>query len=319
MKRLKNVDVVIVGAGWTGLVLAKEIATRTGLQVVALERGKQRAAADYRDDMDELDYSIRLRMMQEVADETVTFRHTIRDRALPIRQHSSFYPGTGVGGSGEHWAAMSYRFLPDVFPLLTQTREKYGENRLPAGSMVRDWPMSYDDLEPYYDRAEKMLGVSGKAGNLRGRKIEGGNVFEGTRKDEYPTPPTKQPYIATKFRDAAVSLGYHPYPIPAATLSVPYTNPDGVSRNACAFCGFCERFGCMIGAKAQPSNTLLPVLRKRNNFEVRASCWVRRVTVKDGRATGVEYTNEKGEEFFQPADLVVLATFTMNNVRLLLL
>lgn len=319
MKRLKSVDVVIVGAGWTGLLLAKEIATRTGLHVVALERGPERTAVDYRDDMDELDYSIRLRMMQEVAEETVTFRHTPRDRALPVRQHSSFYPGTGVGGSGEHWSAQSYRFVPDVFPVLTQTKAKYGESRLPQDHMIRDWPFNYDDLEPYYDRAEKMMGVSGKAGNLQGRLIAGGNVFEGPRREEYPTPPTKLPYIAAKFRDAATSLGYHPYPIPAATLSVPYRNPDGVSRNACAFCGYCERFGCMIGAKAQPTNTLLPVLRDKKNFELRPSSWVRRIVVKDGKATGVEYTNQKGEEFFQPADLVLLSTFTMNNVRLLLL
>lgn len=319
MKRLSAVDVVVIGAGWTGLILAKELATRTGLKVLALERGPLRTAADYRDDMDELDYSIRLRLMQEVADETVTFRHSPRARALPIRQHTSFFPGTGVGGSGEHWSAQSYRFLPDVFPILTQTMEKYGETRLPQDHLLRDWPVTYDELETYYDRAEKLMGISGKAGNLRGKLIEGGNIFEGPRAEEYPTPPTKLPYIAAKFQQATASLGYHPYPTPAATLSMTYRNPDGISRNACAFCGYCERFGCMIGAKAQPSNTLLPVLRGRKDFELRPACWVRRIVVKDGRATGVEYTNEKGEEFLQPAALVLLAAFTMNNVRLMLL
>src|SRR5678815_1868079 len=83
------------------------------------------------------------------------------------------------------------------------------------------------------------------------------------------------------------------------------------------YCGFCERFGCMIGAKAQPTNTLLPVLQRRRSFQLRTGTWVRRITHKDGRITGVEYADERGRAFFQPATTVVLATFTLNNVRLL--
>ena len=83
MSAMRPVDVVIVGAGWTGLTMAKELATRTGLSVLALERGGPRRTRDYFDDMDELDYAIRLRLMQDIAQETVTFRHTPRDRALP--------------------------------------------------------------------------------------------------------------------------------------------------------------------------------------------------------------------------------------------
>ena len=319
MKKLPAVDVAIIGAGWTGLTMAKELATRTGLKILVLERGGPRQTRDYFDNMDELDYSVRLRMMQPIRDETVTFRHTPRDRALPVRQYGSFLPGTGVGGSGEHWSGISYRYYPHDFRRLSHIVERYGRNRLPRDCAVRDWPITYDDLEPYYDRAERLMGISGKAGNLNGRRIDGGNVFEGPRQSEYPTPPMKMPHLAALFRDAAHGLGYHPFPLPAATTSVPYTNPDGVARAGCAFCGYCERFGCMVGAKAQPTNTLMPVLARRRNFELRTGAWVRRIVVDGRQAQGVQYTGARGEECLQPAGLVFLASWTLNNTRLLLL
>ena len=108
MKRRPAVDAVIVGAGWTGLAMAKQLATRTSWKVLVLERGPERKTADYIDDMDELDLAIRLRMMQDISEETITFRHTPRDRALPVRQYGSFLPGTGVGGTGEHWSGISW-------------------------------------------------------------------------------------------------------------------------------------------------------------------------------------------------------------------
>jgi gluconate 2-dehydrogenase alpha chain len=319
MRTLPSVDVAIVGAGWTGLTMAKELATRTPLKILALERGGPHKTSDYLDKMDELDYAIRLRSMQPIRDETVTFRHSPRDRALPIRQYGSFLPGTGVGGSGEHWSGISYRYYPHDFRRLSHIAERYGVNRLPEDCAVRDWPISYEDLEPYYDRAERMMGISGKAGNLGGRRIDGGNIFEGPRRSEYPTPPMKMPHLAALFRDAARSLGYHPFPLPAATTSVPYTNPDGVSRGGCSYCGYCERFGCMIGAKAQPTNTLMPVLARRHSFELRTGAWVRRIVVEGGRARGLRYMDAQGKEIFQPADLIFLASWTLNNTRLLLL
>lgn len=319
MKRLREVDAVIVGGGWTGLLMAKELATRTSLRIVVLERGEPRKTSDYDAAMDELDYGIRLKMMQNIADETVTFRHTPRERALPVRQYGSFLPGSGVGGAGEHWSGISYRYVPDAFELYSRSVAKYGAKRLPEDHSIRDWGITYSELEPYYTRAEKMLGISGKAGNLAGSLVEGGNVFEGPRSEEYPTPPMKTPYLAELFRTAARRLGYHPYPLPAATTSIAYKNPDGISRAGCAYCGYCERFGCMIGAKAQPTNTLLPVLSKRSNFELRTRCWVRRIRTEGPRATGVTYVDAAGEEIFQPASVVFLSSWTLNNARLLLL
>ena len=323
MKTLPAVDVVIVGGGWTGLLMAKELGSRTALSIVVLERGGPRKTEDYADDMDELDYAIRFRMMQDLSQETVTLRHSPSQRAYPLRQHGAFLPGSGVGGAGEHWSGHFPRFLPDCFELLSRTVEKYGAARLPEDHSIQDWGITYDELEPHYTRAEFLLGISGKAGNLRGKLIEGGNIFEGWRSTEYPTPPTKIPYVASLFRDAANSLGYHPYPIPAATTSVAFTNPDGVSRPGCTLCGFCSLFGCMIGAKAQPTNTLLPVIQKHKNVSIRTGAWVRRIipgnAERKGQVQGVTYVDASGEEVFQPASLTILASWTLNNTRLLLL
>lgn len=323
MKTLPRVDVAVVGGGWSGLLMAKELGSRTTLSVAVLERGGPRDPGEYLAGMDELDYAIRFRMMQDPSEQTVTLRHNRQQRALPIRQYGSFLPGSGVGGAGEHWNGVCHRGLPDCFELLTRTIEKYGAKRLPEDHAIEDWGIRYEDLEPHYTRVDQLLGISGKAGNLRGKRTEGGNPFEGWRSAEYPTPPVKVPYLSELFRSATTSLGYHPFPIPAATLSTTYTNPDGVTRPGCAFCGFCERFGCMIGSKAQPTNTLLPVILKRKNVSLRTRTWVRRIVheTTDNRAAarGVIYRDRAGEEFFQPAELVILASWTLNNVRLLFL
>ncbi|HVH59510.1 MAG TPA: FAD-dependent oxidoreductase, partial [Candidatus Sulfotelmatobacter sp.] len=161
MKTLPAVDVVIVGGGWAGLLIAKELGARTSLSIVVLERGPSRQSSDYSTDMDELDYAIRLRMMQDLSSETVTLRHDPSARAVPLRQHGAFLPGAGVGGSGEHWNAQVPRFLPDSFELLSKTMARYGANALPEGHAVRDWGITYDELEPYYTRVDKLLGTSG--------------------------------------------------------------------------------------------------------------------------------------------------------------
>lgn len=323
MKTLPAVNVVIVGGGWSGLLMAKELGSRTALSVVVLERGGPRKTPDYADDMDEVDYAIRLHMMLDASKETVTLRHTRSERALPLRQHTAFLPGTGIGGAGEHWAGVTPRPLPDCFEVLSSTIRRYGKARLPEDHAMQDWGVTYDELEPYFNRAELLMGISGKAGNLRGKPMEGGNIFEGWRSAEYPTPPTKIPYFPALFRDAARTLGYHPHPIPSATISQAYTNPDGVTRPGCSYCGFCARFGCMIGSKAQPSNTLLPVIERHKNVSIRTGANVRRIVHESaggkGRASGVKYRDAGGEEIFQPAELVFLASWTLNNTRLLLL
>ena len=318
MQQLKPVNVVIAGGGFVGLTLAKEITARTSLSVVVLERGQPRKLSDYAAGMDELDQALRYRMMQNLAEETATHRHSARASAVPIRQYGSFNPGTGVGGAGEHWGGISYRFYPEGFRLASFLREKHG-GKLPENLAVQDWGVSYEEIEPYYWRSEQLIGVGGKAGNLQGKKVDGGNVFEGPRSHEYPNPPHKTTYATTLFEKAARELGYHPYPVPTATLSRNYTNPDGIARSACAYCGYCTRYGCMIGAKAQPTNILMPVLQKRKNFTLRTGCSVRRIVHREGKAEGLSYLDASGAEVMQPADIVIVASWTLNSARLLML
>jgi gluconate 2-dehydrogenase alpha chain len=318
LKRLKTTDVVVIGSGWSGLLMAKEIATRTSLQVTVLERGPARNISQYASGMDEIN-TRRAGLVQNPADQTITHRHSLSAPAAPIRQYGSFTPGTGTGGAGEHWGGISDRYLPDFFVLASHLREEFGAARMSPDWAIQDWGITYDELEKDYWRAEQLLGISGKAGNLRGQLIAGGNIFEGPRQHEYPTPPLAPIYATSFFHKAAIELGYHPYPLPAANLSQAYTNPDNISRPGCVYCGYCPNYGCMIGAKAQPTNTILPVLTNRNNFSLRNNCWVRKIVHHDGRAQGVVYMDENGEETMQPADVVVLSAWTPNSVRLLLL
>ncbi len=173
--------------------------------------------------------------------ETSTHRHSARDTPLLSANTASFNPGTGVGGAAEHWGAISYRFYPEHFTLGTWLREKYGPAHLPENLAAQNWGVTYDELEPYYWRTEQLMGVCGKAGNLAGKRVDGGNVFEGPRSHEYPNPPHKLPYSSSLFEKAAARPGYHPYPVPTATLSRTYTNPDGITRIGCAYCGYCTR------------------------------------------------------------------------------
>jgi gluconate 2-dehydrogenase alpha chain len=325
MKTLRAVNVVIVGGGWSGLLMAKELGSRTSLSVVVLERGEPHSAGptDYTAGMDELDYVTRSRLMQDYSQETVTLRHTPRERALPIRQLGSFLPGTGIGGAGEHWGALFPRYTPDLFELRTKTIERYGVEKLPENHSIQDWGVTWQEIEPYYAKAEQLVGISGKAGNLNGKKIEGGNVFEGPRSTEYPMPPLKTASLPSLFNDAAKSLGYHPYPNACAVNSKTYKNSDGLSRPGCFYCGFCDHYGCMIGAKSQPSNTLLPIVAKQKSVTIRANTTVRRIVADSAKTNakvrGVSYIDASGEEVFQPADLVFVATWTFNNTRLLML
>jgi gluconate 2-dehydrogenase alpha chain len=319
LQRLKPVDVVIVGGGWTGLTMARQITSRTGLEVVVLERGPARKLSDYSANMDEVDYSIRLRMMQNIAEETITHRWTVKDQAAPARVWGHVRLGDGTGGNGEHWTGVANRYPADTFKIASAIKERFGASRIPENLSVQDWPFSWDEIEPYYAKAEEQLGISGKAGNIRGKLVDGGNIFEGPRSKEYPVGPHVSNFTMTVFEKAARELGYHPYPTPAATLAHNYTNPDGISRPGCAYCGYCMLYGCMIGAKAQPTNLLMPILRRSKSFTLRNNCWVRRIMHRDGHAEGVTYMDENGAETMQPASLVIASSFTTGNVKLLLL
>lgn len=322
-RKLPPVDAVLLGVGLVGTMLGREL-TRAGLKVVGLERGQPRfTVPDFQGPQmhDELKYSIHKGLVQDSAKETVTFRNKPDETALPMRRFEGFLPGTGLGGAAVHWNGQTYRFQDSDLQMRSKTVQRYGEKAIGAGVQIQDWGVTYADLEPFFDRFEYLLGTSGKAGNLKGQKIPGGNPFEDSRSREYPTPPQKEPYGSALFRKAATGLGYHPYTQPSSNLSQPYTNPEGMSLRTCMFCGFCERYGCEHYAKSSPQTVLLPVLLKDPNFTLRTQCQVLRINLdKDGKhATGVTYVDAAGREFEQPASLVIVGMFSLNNVRMLLL
>jgi gluconate 2-dehydrogenase alpha chain len=322
-ERLKHVDVVTIGVGLTGSLMALELA-KTGLKVVGLERGAARfTVPDFQSPAihDELRFSIRKAMMQDNVKEAITFRNSSDETALPIRRWESFLPGTGLGGSFVHWNGQSFRFQLADFIYKTHIEQRYGKKILDPDLTIQDWGVTYDELEAYYDRFEYLIGVSGKAGNIKGQIEPGGNPFEAPRAREYPTPPMKEPYFGALFRKGAESLGYHPYPQPSSNLSQPYTNPEGLALQMCAFCGFCERYACEHFAKGSPQTVILPKLLNLPNYELRTNAQVLRINLDSTgkKATGVTYADATGREFEQPADLVLITAFPLNNVRMLLL
>lgn len=315
-----HVDVVTVGGGWTSAILGWKLGS-AGIDVVALEQGNGRFAnPDFEHNHDTLRYSIRKAMMVNLADETWTWRPSSTKPSLPIRRYGAFHPGAGIGGSSMHWSGQLWRFHPGDFAYRSHYVERYGETILPPDSTVQDWGITYDELEPYYDRFEYDIGASGQAGNVDGQMIEGGNPFEGPRSREYPLPPLARPLWTDLFREAATKEGYHPFPQPSGLLSRGYIDASGRSRSACLYCGFCTRYGCEVDAKSSGVTTHLPMATATGHYEVRTGCHV--VSVEgdsSGRASGVRYVDAEGTEHFQPADVVVLSAYTLTNVRLLLL
>jgi gluconate 2-dehydrogenase alpha chain len=322
-RRARPVDAVIIGYGWTGAIMAKTL-TDAGLSVVALERGPARDTSpdfEYPRIVDELKHAIRGELWQPLAKETVTVRHGTSDVAVPYRRYGSFVLGNGVGGAGVHWNGQLWRASPEDLRLRSRLEERYGKDVIPEEMTIQDYPVSFEELEPHFDHFEKVCGVSGIAGNLRGEIRPGGNPFEGRRSDEFPTPPLPAIEVARRFEIATAELGYKSFPLPSANSSIAFTNPYGVRMGPCNLCGFCERFGCFLYSKASPQTSILPILAERSNLEVRTKAYVTRI-LRDGtgkKATGVLYVDGEGQEVEQPADLVILSAFQMHNVRLLLL
>jgi gluconate 2-dehydrogenase alpha chain len=221
-----------------------------------------------------------------------------------------------------HWSGHTWRWTDMEFKVRSMYEERYGKSFIPADMTIQDWGITYAELEPYYDKFEYTAAVSGKAGNIKGELQKGGNPFEAPRARGYPLPPLKPILASQMFADAARNNGYHPFPRPSANASEAYTNPDGSKFGACQYCGYCQRFGCEANAKGSPHLTVIPIAMRNPNFELRTHAWVTKV-LKDPtgkRVTGVSYTNVlNGQEFEQPASVVLLCAYAINNVHLMLL
>ena len=317
-------DVVIVGYGAGGGPASVELA-RAGLSVVALERGPHwTAQRDFTpSQLDTLRWVVRDGMIPDFDRMPLTFRENADDEAVPTK----YLMSTLVGGATVHWSGQSWRFFEDDFRMKSTVEEMYGSERLrhleEDGASIADWPISYDDVEPYYERVETHIGIGGWPGNIQGRirpvKADEGNPFEAPRQNDFPFRPLRDNATNLTYRYGALELGLHPFHVPTAILTRPYMSPYGISRPPCTYCTFCTGHGCWNASKSDTRVSLLPAAEATGNFELRSGCHVTRVNHENGRAVSVEYVDtQTGETHTQPGDIFLLAAYTFQNVRLLL-
>jgi gluconate 2-dehydrogenase alpha chain len=308
---LKPTDIVVVGMGAAGGVAVLPL-TQAGLDVIGLEAGTWLTPKDFAPDELRNNFRAWPQSVQKANREVPTHRPNAN---APYSPRLPFHPMmNGVGGTSLHYWAQSWRLSPWDFKVVSETTRRYGTSRIPAGSTVEDWPFGIDELERYYDIVEQEIGVSGKAGNINGTIDRRGNIFEAPRRREYPMAPLRWTDWHEKMASAARGLGWNPFPGPAAVNTQTYEGRPG-----CAYHGYCARGGCHVNAKGSTAVTTIPKAQKTGKLNVVTEAHVTEVnTDSNGRVTGVTYV--KGTEVFvQPAKAVLLAAYTYENVRTLLL
>jgi gluconate 2-dehydrogenase alpha chain len=308
---LKPVDVAVIGLGAAGGVAVLPLA-RAGLKVAGLEAGTwMNPAKDFKPD--EIHNNVRqlVTSVPTARNEIPTFRTS---PSSPARRGTTHPMMNAIGGTTIHYHAQSWRLKPWDFKTRSEVAKRYGASLIPKGSTLEDWPVSYDELETYYDTVEHEVGVSGKAGNIQGKLDPAGNVYEGPRQREYPMPPLRTCDYLDHMTTAARKLGWKPFHAPSAINSQPYRG-----RPACAYHGYCDRGGCHISAKNSTAVTTIPEALKTKNLTIFDKAHVTRIVDgNDGKVTGVLYLRD-GKEYFQPAKVVLLGSYVYENTRLLLL
>jgi len=306
----KPVDVAVIGLGAAGGVAVLPLA-RAGLKVAGIEAGGWMDPHGFKPD--EIYNNVR-RLVTSVPKAQREIPTVRSSPGAPARQAPVHPMMNAIGGTSIHYWAQSWRLKPWDFKTRSETIKRYGTGAIPAGSTLEDWPLDYDEIEPFYDTVEYEIGVSGKAGNIQGRLDPGGNVYEGPRQREYPMPPLRGTEFSELMSKAARDLGWKPFRAPAAINSQPYKGRPG-----CAYHGFCGTGGCHIGAKNSTAVTTIPEAQRTKNLTIVDYAHVTRiVSGAEGRVIGVTYIKDK-KEYFQPAKVVLLASYTYENSRLLLL
>ncbi|MGA2340509.1 MAG: GMC family oxidoreductase [Terracidiphilus sp.] len=297
---MKRVNAVVVGAGAAGGIVAKELST-SGLSVVLLERGKWYTSNDCR--KDDLRNQRTTVLGNAFGPEDEGNPRVLVDAEgtphIMLPSEGGYQNNAAcVGGGTLSYGAMAWRYLPQDFRM----RSTYGA---PAGSSLEDWPISYDDLEPYYEKAEYEIGISGD---------DSGTPFHGPRRRPLPMPPLPPNREFQILEPAARRLGLHPFPIPMARNSVPYNG-----RGPCMRCRWCVGFACEVDAKNGSQNTVIPIALGTGNCELRTDCMVKEILTDDrGRARGVAYYDADGRLQEQPSDIVVVSACAIESARLLL-
>ncbi|MCP5058444.1 MAG: hypothetical protein GY937_17205 [bacterium] len=283
-------DVCVIGTGAGGGVMIDQL-TAAGLQVVALERGGELSMADFDDD--ELRNPIRDQIFSP--HQLETWRP---DEATPTQTGRFSQIAHCVGGTLTHWAAWSWRFRPDEFRVLP------AEGPV-AGASLADWPIGYDEMEPFYEKAEWEFGVSGTGD---------ANPFAGPRKKGFPNPAHPERVTGQVFARGAKKLGYSPFPVPMAINSRAYAG-----RPRCMYGGACRSYGCPIHAKGTTFSISLPRARATGNLDLRPGAMVVGLPMKDGRVVGARYLDAAGTIHEVRARQVILAAGTVGTPHLLLL
>jgi choline dehydrogenase-like flavoprotein len=295
---LAPVDVVVVGAGAAGGIVAEQLALR-GLQVVLLERGAQQNFNQT--GHDELRSQRTTVLGNAFGPDDRNYVREIVDLNGKVR---SVLPSEGaynnvaacIGGGTVSYGAMAWRYLERDFRM----KSTYGA---PANSSLEDWPITFQDLEPFYSKAEWEIGVSGKAG---------ANPFEPPRSKPYPMPPLPLGLEGSMLSRAAARLKWHPFPIPMAINSVPYQGRPG-----CIACPHCVGFACEVNAKNATSVTVIPRAVATKLCDLRANAIAKKIVVDGrGKATGVEYF-QSNQLYSQPCRAVVVSCSATESPRLL--
>ncbi|MEW5917839.1 MAG: GMC family oxidoreductase [Gemmatimonadota bacterium] len=283
-----TVDFIVVGSGAAGGIIAKELSTR-GFSVVVLEQGPRIEQNQF--EHDEFKTWFRNGLTNT---HPVTFRADAKSKA-ELGRGGLLYAKV-VGGSSVHFTANFWRLRPIDFTEGT----KLGPI---AGTGLVDWPITYEELEPYYTKVDWEIGVSGAPG-----------WGDPPRSRPYPMPPLPNKSAGVIFERAATKLGWHPTPAPMAINSQPHNG-----RPACQQCGFCMGFGCEYGAKSSTLATMIPLAEATGRCEVRPNSYVRKVeTDAKGRVTGVVYFDADRREQRQKARAVVLSCNGAETAKLLL-
>jgi choline dehydrogenase-like flavoprotein len=290
-----EVDFVIIGSGAAGGVLAKEL-SEAGFNIVVLEQGPHWRPSDFRHDEWAYLFNNELTWGTEHG-HPQTFRKTVDEEAVIWDEWGPCSYAHVVGGSHAHFSGNYWRLRPNDF------RERTLLGPI-AGTSFADWPISYDDLEPYYTKVDWEVGVSG---------VEGPS--DPPRSRGYPCPPMPVKSPGVLLERAGKKLGLHPYPAPVAILSKPHNG-----RPACIHCGFCNGAACEVGAKGSSHIAMIPLAEATGRCEIRALSTVFRIETNEaGRATRVHYFDRDGNEQAQRAKAVIVSANGSETPRLLLL
>lgn len=289
----EEVDFVVVGSGSAGGIVARELA-RAGHSIVVLEQGPHLQAPDFKHDEWGYDFNNDLTWGARKGNPQ-TFRKSANEEAQ-LRESVCRY-AHNVGGSSAHFSGNFWRLRPIDF-MEASVRGPI------AGTNFADWPITYDDLEPYYTRVDWEIGVSGLQG-----------PWDPPRSRDYPCPPMPVKGSDVILERAARQAGLTAYPAPVAILSQPHNGRPG-----CIHCGFCNGFGCEVDAKSSSMAAMIPQALASGNCELRTGCTVSRIDTNEaGRVSDVVYFEEDGTEQAQRARAVVLCANGAETPRLLLM